>query len=186
MDASAPNPHLDAGVANPDSGAGSPDAGAGSPDAGVANPDSGAADPDAGVAEPDAGAADPDAGVAEPDAGAADPDAGATGVVTWDNGMSLFSTTYCVSCHNPAAPCGGSTCHTPSNPTVNALQFYMDDKSAWIDRAAQIRCGIATQQDPAWACDVAPATLPKPSLGSPLPPDSGRAMVVDWIAAGCP
>jgi hypothetical protein len=113
-----------------------------------------------------------------------DPPDGAT--VTWDDWVSGFSTSYCVSCHNPNAPCGGSGCHTPSDPSLDALLFDMRDKSSWTQRAGGIRCGIAVTQEPGWFCDVPPETYPKPGNGNPFPTDQARGIVVDWIEAGCP
>jgi len=107
-------------------------------------------------------------------------------VVTWDNWASGFSSFYCVSCHNPDAPCGGSGCHTPSDPAVYMLLFDMRDKSAWTDRAATIQCGIAATQDPSRSCDVPPDTYPKAGNGNPFPTDHARGIIVDWIEAGCP
>lgn len=146
-----------------------------------------AADGDGSVADPWAG--DPFADAAPPnepaDASYPDP-AGDGGAVTWADWVSGFSNVYCVACHNPQAPCGGSGCHIPSNPQVNALLFDLREKSSWLERAATIRCGIVVTQDPAWNCDVPPETYPKTGAGLPLPTDEGRAVVAEWFEAGSP
>jgi len=142
--------------------------------------DGSAGDPWAG--DPFADAASPN----EPaDASYPDP-ANDGGAVTWADWVSGFSNVYCVACHNPQAPCGGSGCHIPSNPQVYALSFDLREKSSWTDRAARIQCGIVVTQDPSWTCDVPPETYPKMAAGHPLPTDEGRAAVADWIETGCP
>jgi hypothetical protein len=108
------------------------------------------------------------------------------GVVTWADWVSGFSNVYCVACHNPQAPCGGSGCHIPSNSAVYALLFDMREKSAWTERAATIHCGIVVTQDPARTCDVPPETYPKMAPGRPMPTDEARAAVADWLEAGSP
>ena len=134
-------------------------------------------------------AGDPFADVAAPnepeDASYPDP-ANDGGAVTWANWVSGFSNVYCVSCHNPQAPCAGSGCHVPSDPQVYALSFDMRERSSWTERAATIHCGIVVTQDPAWTCKVPPETYPKMVAGYPLPTDEARAAVADWIEAGCP
>jgi hypothetical protein len=120
------------------------------------------------------------------DASAPYPDPPDGGAVTWDSWVSGFSSFYCVSCHNPGAPCGGSGCHSPDDPTLYALLFDMREESSWTERIGTIKCGIAVTQDPAWTCPVAPETFPKTAPGDPLPTDLARGIVVDWIDAGCP
>ncbi len=105
--------------------------------------------------------------------------------VTWEGWVSGFSNVYCVGCHNPQAPCGGSGCHSPDNPQITLL-FDMREKSSWTDHAATIHCGIVVTQDPAWNCNVPPETYPKLAAGFPLPTSVGREAVADWIEAGCP
>jgi hypothetical protein len=131
---------------------------------------------------------DPFADAAAPDvqADASYPDPATDGEVSWDGWVSGFSNVYCVGCHNPQAPCGGSGCHTPDNPQVNALLFDMREKSSWTDHAATIHCGIVATQDPAWNCNVPPETYPKLAAGFPLPTNDGREAVADWIEAGSP
>jgi len=89
---------------------------------------------------------------------------------------------YCVQCHSPTAPCGGSGCHAAGDPAL----FDFHDESAVVQRAPMIRCGIAVQQDPNWNCG---STAPKafPIIGdNPLPVDEQRGLMVTWIDAGCP
>jgi|HubBroStandDraft_1064217.scaffolds.fasta_scaffold30758_2 hypothetical protein len=131
---------------------------------------------------------DPFADAAAPDveADASYPDPATDAQVSWNDWVSGFSNVYCVGCHNPQAPCGGSGCHAPDNPQINALLFDMREKSSWTDHAATIHCGIVAAQDPAWKCNVLPETYPKLALGRPLPTDVGREAVADWIEAGCP
>jgi hypothetical protein len=148
---------------------------------------SGAADVDGAAGDPWAG--DPFADVAPPnepaDASYPNP-ANDGGAVTWADWVSGFSNVYCVACHNPQAPCGGSGCHIPSNPQVYALSFDMREKSSWTERAATIHCGIVVTQNPSSTCNVPPETYPKMVAGYPLPTDEARAAVADWIEAGCP
>jgi hypothetical protein len=147
----------------------------------------GAADVDGSTGDPWAG--DPFADAAPPnepaDASYPDP-ASDGGAVTWADWVSGFSNVYCVACHNPQAPCGGSGCHTPSNAQVNALLFDMREQSSWKERAATIQCGIVATQDSARTCDVPPETYPKMAAGHPLPTDQARTAVANWIEAGCP
>lgn len=103
------------------------------------------------------------------------------GEVTWDGWAGGFVRDYCVECHQPSAPCGGSGCHAPGDPAL----FDFHDKTAFTDRADVIRCGIATQQDPSWNCNVAPKTFPIHGQ-NPLPVDEQRDIMVGWIDAGCP
>jgi hypothetical protein len=159
--------------------------------AGTGNPSiSGSADAAPDDATPgDPWDGDPFADTAPPyepaDASYLDPADG--GAVTWESWVSGFSNVYCVACHNPQAPCGGSGCHSPSDPQVYALSFDMREKSSWTSRSATIKCGIVVQQDPSWSCgDTTPETYPKMAAGYPLPSADGRATVAAWIEAGCP
>ena len=105
------------------------------------------------------------------------------GGLTWDGWTAAFVRDYCVECHEPTAPCGGSGCHQAGDPAL----FDLHDESAVIARAGIIQCGIATQQDPSWSCgSTAPETFPVENGGNPLPTDAQRALVVSWIDAGCP
>jgi hypothetical protein len=106
--------------------------------------------------------------------------------VTWDNWASYFNVAYCVSCHNPLAPCGGNGCHNAGTPSYDVL-FDFRDRSAFVARAPVIRCGVAHQQDPSWDCGrTAPETYPKVFGNNPIPSDVQRAMLVEWIDASCP
>lgn len=134
-----------------------------------------AGDPFAAVNPPDV----------SPDASYPDPSSDA-GPVSWNGWVSGFSNVYCVACHNPDAPCGGSGCHTPGDPQVNALLFDLREKSSWVARAATIHCGIVAVQPTSWNCDVPAETYPRAAAGFPLPTGSARAVVSDWIEAGCP
>ncbi len=104
------------------------------------------------------------------------------GAVLWDGWAGGFVRDYCLECHQPSAPCGGSGCHSPGDPAL----FDFHDETAVVSRAPMIRCGIAVTQDPSWNCG---STAPKafPVIGdNPLPTDEQRALVVGWIDAGCP
>jgi hypothetical protein len=106
--------------------------------------------------------------------------------VTWDAWVSGFSNAYCVSCHNPNAPCGGSGCHSPDDPALYGLLFDMRQKASWTERASLIQCGIAVTQAPDASCAVPPETYPKVGNGNAMPTDTARGIVVDWFDAGCP
>jgi hypothetical protein len=109
-----------------------------------------------------------------------DPDDGG---LTWDAWAGAFVRDYCVACHSPTAPCGGSGCHAAGDPVL--VDFH--DEPTVVSRSAMIRCGIAAQQDPSWSCgSIAPKTFPVENGGNPLPTDDQRALVVSWIDAGCP
>ena len=106
--------------------------------------------------------------------------------VTWDDWVSGFSSYYCAACHNAQASCSSGQCHVPTDPALYALVFDTQQKSAWAERASIIQCGIAATQAPGAACNVPPETFPKMAQGAPLPPDDERAILVNWLAAGCP
>jgi hypothetical protein len=190
---SAAHPSTGAPVEGPDArptdetspGDDTPDVGA--PD--VAASDVAAVDVDAGDGAPaDPWAGDPFADAAPPDEppDASYPDPSGDGGVTWADWVSGFSNVYCVACHNPQAPCGGSGCHVASNPQVFGLLFDLREKSAWTARAATIECGVVVTQPSGWTCEVPPETYPKVAEGHPLPSPDERASVADWIEAGCP
>jgi len=104
------------------------------------------------------------------------------GEVTWDGWAGAFVRDYCVECHQPSAPCGGSGCHAAGDPAL----FDFHDESAVVSRADAIRCGIAVTQDPSWSCSgISPKQFPVVGE-NPLPVDEQRALMVDWIDAGCP
>jgi len=152
-------------------------------------PTDGGSDADVDGSAVDPWAGDPFADAAPPnepaDASYPDP-ANDGGAVTWADWVSGFSNVYCVACHNPEAPCAGSTCHIPSNPEIYALSFDLREKSEWTARAATIQCGIVATQDPSWSCNVAPEVFPKMVAGYPQPTDEARVAVAEWIEAGCP
>jgi hypothetical protein len=174
-------------VATTDGGVGRGSSGVSSSSGSSSGSSGGAAEVDGAASDPWDG--DPFADVAPPneppDASYPDP-ANDGGAVTWADWVSGFSNVYCVACHNPQALCGGSGCHIPSNPQVFALSFDMREKSSWTERAATIQCGIVVTQNPAWTCNVPPENYPKMVAGYPLPTDEARAVVANWIAAGCP
>jgi hypothetical protein len=105
------------------------------------------------------------------------------GAVTWDAWAGTFVRDYCVSCHSPTAPCGGSGCHSAADPAL----FDFHDKATVVARSSMIQCGIAVNQDPSWSCgSIAPKAFPLENGGNPLPTDPQRAIVLEWIDAGCP
>jgi hypothetical protein len=105
------------------------------------------------------------------------------GAVMWDGWAGTFVLDYCVECHSPTAPCGGSGCHATGDPAL----FDFHEESAVVQRAATIQCGIATEQDPSWNCgSTLPKAFPVIGEGNPLPTDEQRGIVVSWIDAGCP
>jgi hypothetical protein len=132
---------------------------------GMPTPDAGSS-PDSGV--PDAGV--PDSGV--PDAG--NMDAGAAD--TWSNWANAdFFQRYCTSCHTPGSQ---------GDPTGANLDFtgYTDVAA----KAAEIRCGTAVTQDPAWGCAAFPPAKQFPVGTGPKPTDAERDRLVAWIDAGFP
>jgi hypothetical protein len=108
-----------------------------------------------------------------------DPDAGA---ITWDGWAGAFVADYCVQCHSPTAPCGGSGCH----PSAGMLPDFRYQAQV-VSFAPTIQCGICVTQSPAWQCgSTTPKTFPVYEGDNPLPTDEQRGLVVDWIEAGCP
>ncbi len=99
----------------------------------------------------------------------------------WDGWAGTFVEDYCVSCHNPAAPCLGSECHA-----VGELpDFHV--RAQVVALAPIIRCGISVNQDPSWSCGSTPAEeFPKNGGSNPFPTDEQRGIVVGWVDAGCP
>jgi hypothetical protein len=109
------------------------------------------------------------------------PDAGS---VTWNGWAGEFVRDYCVQCHNPSAPCGGSGCHSPGDSAI-APDFRI--KADVVALAPTIRCGISVTQDPSWSCGgTAPKTFPIFLGQNALPADEQRDLMVDWFKAGCP
>jgi len=105
------------------------------------------------------------------------------GSVSWDGWAGTFVLDYCVECHQPSAPCGGSGCHQPGDPAL----FDFHQQSAVVQRAPVIQCGISVQQDPTWDCGTTPPkAFPILGMGNPLPTDEQRGIMVDWLDAGCP
>jgi hypothetical protein len=108
-----------------------------------------------------------------------DPDGG---TVTWDGWAGAFVADYCVQCHSPSAPCGGSGCH----PSAGALPDFRQQAQV-ASFAHTIQCGICVQQDPVWMCSgVTPKEFPVDEGNNPLPTNEQRALMVDWVEAGCP
>ena len=126
--------------------------------------------PDAGT--PDAGSSDagsPDAG--SPDAGG--PDAGADTWSTWAS--PDFFARYCTSCHTPGQQGDPSGAHYD-------FTGYTDVAA----HAAEIRCGTAVTQDPAWSCGSFPPAKQFPIGTGPKPTDAERDRLVAWFDAGYP
>jgi hypothetical protein len=110
----------------------------------------------------------------------ADPPDG--GEVTWDGWAGPFVADYCVQCHSPTAPCGGSGCH----PGCGELPDFTL-KSDVVSFAQTIQCGIAVAQNPHWSCaGVTVKEFPVDLGTNPLPTNEQRGLMVDWIEAGCP
>jgi hypothetical protein len=105
------------------------------------------------------------------------------GPVEWNGWAGEFVRDYCVQCHNPSAPCGGSGCHSPGDARIAA---NFEQKSDVVALAPAIRCGISVTQDPSWSCDVAPETFPVFLGQNALPTDEQRALMVGWFDSGCP
>ena len=106
------------------------------------------------------------------------------GTVEWDGWAGEFVRDYCVQCHNPTAPCGGSGCHSPGDPRI-AADFEV--KSDVVALAPTIQCGISVTQDPSWSCgSTAPKTFPVFLGQNALPTDEQRDLMVGWFDAGCP
>jgi hypothetical protein len=104
------------------------------------------------------------------DENAAVPDGGDTWV-GWEQG---FFAKYCVECHSA------------NDPT---MRDYTKQADVVRDKDA-IRCGIATEQPPAWGCGTFPPPRQFPISDdagtNPKPTDAERSRIVDWIDAGCP
>jgi hypothetical protein len=89
---------------------------------------------------------------------------------TWDSWAQGFFATYCVSCHSASDSTGRD----------------FRSKSIVVANRLVIRCGVATVQDPGWACAPSPVARQFPIGNGPKPTDAERARVVAWITAGCP
>lgn len=105
------------------------------------------------------------------------------GPLAWDGWAGGFVNDYCVQCHNPSGPCFASGCHSPGDP--RAPDF--EQKSAVVAHAGMIRCGISVHQDPGWDCgSTGTEMFPVPNGQNPMPTDDQRALMVEWVEAGCP
>jgi hypothetical protein len=134
------------------------------------SPSPGSPGSDAGNAQ-DAG----DAASAVPEGGGTG-DAAATGDAgdTWASWAQGFFSTYCVECHGAADPVG---------------RDYRQQANVEKEKL-EVRCGVASAQDPAWMCAAFPPAKQFPisdSAGTnPKPTDAERARAVAWITAGAP
>ncbi len=107
-----------------------------------------------------------------PDAGAGPGDAGGD---TWASFGQSFAATYCVECHDANDPKG-------RDYTVYAKLSA---------ERAEIRCGVASAQDPSWSCTSFPPAKQFPisdgkTPANPKPSDAERARFVAWLTAGAP
>jgi hypothetical protein len=127
--------------------------------------------PDSGSASDAGGGAD--AGPA--DGGPVDsgcPDAGTDTWCGWANG---FFNAYCDACHVPGAS------GDPAGAQLDFTRYAMVQA-----KQAEIRCGVANSQDPAWACAAFPPPAQFPVGTGPKPSAAERGRLVAWIDAGAP
>ncbi len=107
-----------------------------------------------------------DGGVAEASSG--------HGGDTWLSWAQGFFATYCVECHSAS----------DSQGRDYTIQANVEREKA------EIRCGVAAVQDPAWACLPFPPAKQFPISNAagtnPKPSDAERARLVAWIASGAP
>jgi hypothetical protein len=93
---------------------------------------------------------------------------------TWASWAQGFFATYCVECHAASDPKGRDY----------TMQANVEREKG------EIRCGVASVQDPAWACAAFPPPKQFPISNAmktnPKPSDAERARLVAWIAAGAP
>lgn len=89
---------------------------------------------------------------------------------TWASYASGFVTTYCVPCHDAKDTTGRDYTAEPN---------VLKDK-------LEIRCGVATTQDPSWGCASFPPPAQFPIGDGPKPSAAERARFVAWITAGAP
>ncbi len=105
--------------------------------------------------------------------GGGDAAEGSAGGDTWANYAQGFFAMYCVECHAAG----------------NATRDYSTLTDIVRDQA-QIRCGVAASQDPAWNCAAFPPAKQFPisnaTASNPKPTDAERARIVVWISAGLP
>jgi hypothetical protein len=109
---------------------------------------------------------------ASTDAGGSAPvDSGtASGGDTWASFASGFVTTYCVSCHAASDTAG---------------RDYTLEANVQKEKN-EIRCGVATVQDPSWGCASFPPAKQFPIGTGAKPSDADRTRLVAWITAGAP
>jgi hypothetical protein len=129
--------------------------------------------PDAGGAV-DAGGST-DAGGTVDAGGGSDAGCPDAGFDTWCNWANGFFATYCDSCHVPGQP--GDQPPKNLDFTVYAIVH---------SNSAEIRCGVANGQDPAWACGAFPPPAQFPINPGIKPSDPERGRLVAWIDAGAP
>jgi hypothetical protein len=93
---------------------------------------------------------------------------------TWVSWAQGFFATYCVECHSAS----------DSQGRDYTIQANVEREKA------EIRCGVASAQDPAWACPAFPPPKQFPISNAagtnPKPSDAERARLVAWITAGAP
>ncbi len=107
--------------------------------------------------------------------GGAGADAGAgAGADTWRSYAQTFFATYCVECHSP------------TDATGRDFTRY----TVVFQSSAEIRCGVAPAQDPAWSCSpslpVKQFPIDDATHTNPKPSDAERARIAAWIDAGAP
>jgi hypothetical protein len=110
----------------------------------------------------------PPAQVPVDDAGGTAPSG--SGGDTWTTYASGFVTTYCVGCHDASDPKG---------------RDYKVEANVQKEKS-EIRCGVATTQDPSWSCATFPPAKQFPVGTGAKPSDADRARFVAWISAGAP
>jgi hypothetical protein len=93
---------------------------------------------------------------------------------TWRSYAQTFFATYCVECHDA------------SNATGRDFTRY----TVVFQNAAEIRCGVAPAQDPAWSCSsslpVKQFPIDDATHSNPKPSDAERARLAAWINSGAP
>jgi hypothetical protein len=109
------------------------------------------------------------------DAGPADAGCPDAGTDTWCSWASGFFNAYCDACHVPGAS------GDPAGVQLDFTSYAMVQA-----REAEIRCGVGSAQDPAWACAAFPPPAQFPIGTGPKPSDAERGRLVAWIDAGAP
>jgi hypothetical protein len=102
-------------------------------------------------------------------------DGGDAGRDTWASYAYAFTSAYCVECHGASDPKG---------------RDYTQHAKVAAERL-EIRCGVASAQDPSWACAPFPPPKQFPIPDGKTPPnakpsDDERARFVAWLSAGAP